>query len=48
LAGFRLLQKQLRLQLLWWSGFFGGAEAILENVWQNGFTYLIDVEKCRN
>jgi hypothetical protein len=25
-------QKQLRLWLLWWSGFSDGAEAVLENV----------------
>jgi hypothetical protein len=38
LAGLRLLQKRLRLQLLWWSGFSDGAGVVLENVWQNGFT----------
>jgi hypothetical protein len=38
LAGLRLLQKRLRLWLLRWSGFFDGAEAVLKNVWQNGFT----------
>ena len=36
LAGLRLLQKRLRL--LWWSGFSGGAGAVLQNVWQNSFT----------
>jgi hypothetical protein len=38
LAALRLLQKRLRLWLLRWSGFFDGAEAVLKNVWQNGFT----------
>jgi hypothetical protein len=27
LVGLRLLQKQLRLWLLWWSGFSGGVES---------------------
>jgi hypothetical protein len=27
LAGLRLLQKRLRLWLLWWSGFSGGVES---------------------
>jgi hypothetical protein len=45
LAGLRLLQKQLWLWLLWWSGFSDGAEAVLENVWQNGFTCWIEVVK---
>jgi hypothetical protein len=46
LAGLRLLQKRLRL--LCWSGFSDGVEAILENVWQNGFTCWIEVVKCQN
>jgi hypothetical protein len=36
-------KKGLRLWLLWWSGFSNGVEAILENVWQNSFTFWIDV-----
>ena len=43
-----LLQKRLRLRLLWWSGFSGGAGAVLENVWQNGFTYWVEVVKYLN
>ena len=43
LAGLRLFQKQLRLWLLRWSGFSSGVGAVLENVWQNSFTCLIDV-----
>jgi hypothetical protein len=43
-----VLQKQLRLWLLWRSGFSDGAEAVLENVWQNGFTYWIEVVKSPN
>ena len=39
LAGLRLFQKQLRLWLLRWSGFSDGVGAVLENVWQNSFTY---------
>jgi hypothetical protein len=30
LAGFWLLQKRLRLWLLWWSGFSGGVESFLK------------------
>ena len=48
MAGLRLLQKQLRLWLFWWSGFSGGAGAVLENVWQNNFTCWIEVVNCLN
>jgi hypothetical protein len=30
LAGLQLLQKRLRLWLLWWSGFSGGVESFLK------------------
>ena len=36
LVELQLLEKQLRL--LWWSGFSGGAEVVLKNVWQNSST----------
>ena len=48
LAGLRLLQKQLRLRLLRWSGFSGGAGAVLENIWQHNFTCWIEVVKSLN
>jgi hypothetical protein len=40
LGGLQLHQKRLRLRLLWWSGSSGGAEAVLQNVWQNGFMLI--------
>ena len=43
LAGLWLLWKWLRLWLLWRSSSSGGAEAILENIWQNGSFTLDDV-----